>query len=139
MNYFSLRRTICFYETDAMGVVHHSNYLRFFEEARGAWVRANKLDETLWKVHKIGFAVIESYVRYAKPALHNDEIEIRMQLRREGIRYRFQYSAVKVATGESLVTGQTVHVPLNEQFKPCRVPEEFNQIVEASPWTETWP
>ncbi len=139
MNYFAIKRTICFYETDAMGVVHHSNYLRFFEEARGAWVRENKLDDLLWKVHKIGFAVIEAYVRYAKPTLHNEEIETRMQIRREGIRYRFQYAIARVSDGEILVTGQTVHVALNEQFKPCRVPKQFSDIVEASPWTETWP
>jgi acyl-CoA thioester hydrolase len=136
---FAIRRRICFYETDAMGVVHHSNYLRFFEEARGAWVRENNLDDLLWKVHKIGFAVIEANARYVKPALHNDEIEIRMQVRREGIRYRFQYAVNRVDQAEILVTGQTVHVGLSESFKPCRVPQQFNDIVEASPWTETWP
>ena len=26
--------TINYYETDRMGIVHHSNYIRFFEEAR---------------------------------------------------------------------------------------------------------
>ncbi|HEX4926031.1 MAG TPA: acyl-CoA thioesterase [Bdellovibrionales bacterium] len=139
MSYFTIRRRVVFYETDAMGVVHHSNYFRFFEEARGAWVRENGLADLLWKTHKIGFAVIEAYARYAKPAAHNEEIDVRMQVRREGIRYRFQYNIVRADSGESLVTGVTVHVPLSEQLKPCRVPAKFNEIVEASPWTETWP
>jgi acyl-CoA thioester hydrolase len=130
---------VTFYETDAMGIVHHSNYLRFFEEARGAWVREKKLDELLWKVHKIGFAVIDASVKYMRPAVHNDELEVRMQVRREGIRYHFRYVVVRVSDQEKLVTGETVHAPLNEQMKPCRVPPEFNEIVEASPWTETWP
>ena len=29
-----------YYETDQMGVVHHSNYIRWFEEARAEWMEA---------------------------------------------------------------------------------------------------
>ena len=32
------RRRVNYYETDRMGVVHHSNYLRLIEEARLAWI-----------------------------------------------------------------------------------------------------
>ena len=31
-------RKINYYETDKMGVVHHSNYIRFLEEARCYWM-----------------------------------------------------------------------------------------------------
>ena len=27
-------RSVNYYETDQMGIVHHSNYIRYFEEAR---------------------------------------------------------------------------------------------------------
>ena len=32
--YTEYERRINYYETDKMGIVHHSNYIRFFEEAR---------------------------------------------------------------------------------------------------------
>ena len=35
---FSYTRKINYYETDKMGVVHHSNYIRFLEEARCRWL-----------------------------------------------------------------------------------------------------
>ena len=35
---FIFKRTINYYETDRMGVVHHSNYIRYMEEARTAWL-----------------------------------------------------------------------------------------------------
>jgi len=38
MKEFILKRKINYYETDRMGVVHHSNYIRFLEEARCAWL-----------------------------------------------------------------------------------------------------
>jgi acyl-CoA thioester hydrolase len=159
VNYFSIRRRVTFYETDAMAVVHHSNYFRFFEEARGAWVRKEGLADALWNEKNIGFAVIEATCRFLRPAAHGDEIEVRLQVRREGIRYRFQYAVLKIEAGNPksplntkpdplgklidgyplLVTGITVHVPLNEEMKPCKVPQYFNDTVEKSSWTETWP
>ena len=41
-------RTINYYETDKMGIVHHSNYIRFLEEARCEFLKAIDLPyETL--------------------------------------------------------------------------------------------
>ena len=36
---FEYIREINYYETDKMGVVHHSNYIRFLEEARCRWMK----------------------------------------------------------------------------------------------------
>ena len=38
---FTFERKINYYETDKMGVVHHSNYIRFMEEARCDWLFYN--------------------------------------------------------------------------------------------------
>ena len=35
---WSFKRQVNYYETDRMGVVHHSNYLRYLEEARYVWM-----------------------------------------------------------------------------------------------------
>ncbi len=37
---FIYERKINYYETDRMGVVHHSNYIRYLEEARTEWLEA---------------------------------------------------------------------------------------------------
>ena len=37
---YSFERKINYYETDRMGVVHHSNYIRFLEEARCDWLES---------------------------------------------------------------------------------------------------
>ena len=36
---FVFERKINYYETDRMGIVHHSNYIRFLEETRCEWMR----------------------------------------------------------------------------------------------------
>ena len=40
---YIFERKINYYETDKMGVVHHSNYIRFFEEARCSFLEASGL------------------------------------------------------------------------------------------------
>ena len=37
---YTYSRIINYYETDKMGIVHHSNYIRFLEEARSRWLEA---------------------------------------------------------------------------------------------------
>ena len=45
---YTYERTINYYETDKMGVVHHSNYIRFFEEARCQFLKdANKVTASI--------------------------------------------------------------------------------------------
>ncbi len=60
---------VAYYETDQMGVVHHSNYLRYFENARVALFENMRMSykdiEDEFNVYMI---VIESYVKYIKPA-----------------------------------------------------------------------
>ena len=41
---FTYKRRVTFYETDGMKVVHHANYLKYFEEARVEYLRAGGLD-----------------------------------------------------------------------------------------------
>ena len=40
---FIYKREINYYETDKMGVVHHSNYIRYLEEARSKWLKELKI------------------------------------------------------------------------------------------------
>ncbi len=70
------RRKVNFYETDAQGVVHHSNYLRYFEEARGFLLEI--LGYPYSKMHMDGFHVVlvEAQMRLKHPLVYQDEFEI---------------------------------------------------------------
>ena len=50
---FSYTRKINYYETDKMGVVHHSNYIRFLEEARCRWLE--ELNISMEKLEELGY------------------------------------------------------------------------------------
>ena len=52
---FKYERKINYYETDRMGVVHHSNYIRFLEEARSRWME--ELNIPMEKLENEGFTI----------------------------------------------------------------------------------
>lgn len=134
---FIHRHKVQFYETDLMGIVHHSNYLRFYEEARVSWAH----DRGLIDYQKPGtashFAVYETQVKHLKPTFFGDELEIEVQARTEGNRLIFQYR-LRGRDREVCSLGKTVHVPLGLDLKLLRLSAEIKAATEKEQWTETW-
>ena len=64
---FRHRIRVRFAETDAMGIVHHSNYLLYLEEARVAYLRSLDRPYTEMRRDGVDHAVLESFVQYRKP------------------------------------------------------------------------
>lgn len=133
---FLYRRRVQFYETDLMGVVHHSNYLKFLEEARVAWGTSSQLIKYNQPETAAHFAVLETKVRHLKPSKFGDELEIDLEVRRNGIRVEFQYRVRK--NNEVVCVAQTVHAPLDKDLKPMKLSLEMRKVLEKSVWTETW-
>ncbi|MCB0371157.1 MAG: acyl-CoA thioesterase [Bdellovibrionales bacterium] len=132
---FQFKHKVQFYETDQMGIVHHSNYLRFCEEARVAWAHHHGLIDYQKPQSAAHFAVLETQVKHLKPAFFGDDLDVWVQARSQGIRIEFQYKIVKE---EVLVLAQTVHVPLNSELKPMKLPKEIKEILKGESWKEIW-
>ena len=149
---FSYQRRVAFYETDAMAVVHHSNYVRYLEDARVEWMRHSGLLKHHAPEGDFVFAVHELSVSYKRPLKFDDEIVISMQAKLDGVRIRIQYIVEKVISAAAasddkssqsdrllVATGKTVLIPLDNQFCPMRLPPEAREIFKNSPWTDAWP
>lgn len=136
---FSYSRTVHFYETDSMRVVHHANYIKFMEEARIAWAKANGF-MSYQKVEEASqFAVIECHVRYLKPAFFAEELQIDIQAKLEGIRLFFEYKIFSKNRNHLLLTeGRTVHANVDENLQLKRPSQELTMITEKQKWIETW-
>ncbi|MGB1127905.1 MAG: acyl-CoA thioesterase [Opitutales bacterium] len=121
-------------ETDRMDVVHHSNYLIWFEAAR-----IQMLDEIGLPYREIeanGFfiPVLSATLDYKKPALFDDRIEVHLYMR-EKPRARFQFEYEVYKGKERLATGQTAHGFMDKNGKGIRPPEDFLKRIETA-WTE---
>ena len=73
---FTYERKINYYETDRMGVVHHSNYIRFLEECRSRWLE--DLGISMEKLEKLGYTIptLEVNVKYKYHVTSGDVIII---------------------------------------------------------------
>ncbi len=70
-----------YYETDAMGIVHHSNYLRWFELGRTEYLRAVGLPYRSLEEQGIASPVTGIRCRYLKPAKYDDEIVLHVSVK----------------------------------------------------------
>src|ERR1700729_4335729 len=73
-----LRPRFC--ETDQMGIVHHANYLVYFEAGRVEWLRRRGVAYATWANRGLHLPVIEATVRYRAPASFDDEVWVETRL-----------------------------------------------------------
>jgi len=73
-NYQPFKRTINYYETDRMQVVHHSNYIRFLEECRMDFMKQIDLDYNWMEEHGVMIPVLSVECDYRTPARFGDTI-----------------------------------------------------------------
>ena len=119
----SVLHRVGFFETDGMGIVHHANYLRFFENARVAWLETHDRAYRDWIASGLHFAVTRAEVDYRRPARFDDRLEITTWL--EWVRGASLAMAYTIeCLGETLVQGRTEHASVNGEGRVRRIPRE---------------
>ncbi len=107
---FSYKRRVKYYETDRMGVVHHSNYLKIIEEARLQWCNENIMDyKTLEKQGCIipAASACENFIDYLR---FDDPFRVEVTLKEyKGIKMTFSYKIYNEETGKLCYTGESSH------------------------------
>ncbi|MFZ3229169.1 MAG: thioesterase family protein [Pseudobdellovibrio sp.] len=132
---FQYQRAIHVYETDLMGIVHHSNYLRICEEARVAWCISKKIIDTSNRT-VFGLTVVETRVRHLAPARYGDQVIVSVQAKSHLARLFFQYRMQ--VNGRDVAMVETIHCRLDEDFKVLRLEKSLINLLKEEIWTETW-
>ncbi len=115
-----------FAETDAMGVVHHSAYIIWFEAARVAWMEAIGLPYAEFAASGHHFSVTGLRGEYRAPARFGDVVRVTASLSQLRSRQvRFEYTVTHAATGQLLMTGATDHICVDLEGKMTRIPDAF--------------
>ncbi len=105
------KHRVNFYDTDAMGVVHHANYIRWFEIGRVEYLRS--LGITLDDLMEDGylFPITEVNAKYVSPGHFDDELRIETTATAlTKVKMAFDYRIVRVSDGELLVKGHSQNV-----------------------------
>ncbi len=109
-------RTVNYYETDKMGVVHHSNYIRYFEEARTAFMEQAGYPYERLEREGIMSPVIAVSCDYKKPVRYRETVAIDVHLvKMTKFRCAFRYEVRDAGSGELRATGTSQHCYLDGQ------------------------
>lgn len=133
---FVHRIRVRFVETDAMGIVHHSNYLHYFEEARVAYLRHIGHPFTEWRDAGLESPVLESFVQYRQPVRFDEEVDVHVRLA-SVTRATFQMAyLLTVGDGSDKTavrsTGVTVHGCSTLDGRPTRLPAWLVDLARSS-------
>lgn len=125
------RFIVRYYETDAMGVVHHSNYVRYFETARTEFLRAVGQDYKQMEADGIYCILRQLECKYIAPARFNDELYVRVwisQMTPTRLYYRYEIIS---GGGKRICEGETEHVFVNTSFMPVNLQKALPKTYDA--------
>ena len=127
-------RGINYYELDGMNVVHHSNYIRYMEEARIYLLDEMGLPYKKIEDNGIMIPVLEVNYKYKYPAKFGDTIAVKVAISEfDGIKLSMKYEIRNKANGKLLGIGETKHCFTNSNMRPIslkKVIKEFYDIFE---------
>lgn len=124
------KHTVKYYETDKMGITHHSNYVRWMEEAR-----IDFLSQIGWdydRMEKLGVIspVVSINCRYLDPTTFPDEVEITIKPGRfNGVVLELNYTMT--TQGDRIVCkANSTHAFVNEQGNPLRLQRNLPELYD---------
>lgn len=132
MTWHETKIRVRYAETDAMGVVHHANYLVWFEFGRSELCRAKGFSYREMERDGAMLVVAEAYCRYKSPAFYDDELTVRTKVAELKSRtMRFVYEVYRHADATLLAEGETLHVVTDAHKKVRSMPEIYKQKMLA--------
>ncbi len=129
MEYISKPILIRYYETDQMGFVHHSNYLRYFELARIEWI--STLGFSYQKMEERGYLmpVINANIEFKRPLTFGNSFRVKIQSKEiPKVKFELIYEIILdkdiiIARGSTILAFLSSH-----NLKPVRCPKFFSDL-----------
>lgn len=116
------RRPVQYYETDRMQIVHHSNYIRWMEEIRVAFMRAHGMPYDALEAGGILMPVLGVTCQYQVPLQFGDVFSASCHITAyNGVRVALSYEIYKEGCDRCCVTGTSQHCFTNVDRKPIRL------------------
>jgi len=130
---YSFPVRVYFENTDAGGVVYHSEYLKFLERARTEWLRRLGYEhQALARDHRVLFVVTSMAIEFSRPARLDDSLAVSVRLESLG-KVRCTFLQEVRRDDEVLVKAKvTVAAVTGEGMKPVEIPEGLRKKMEAS-------
>jgi len=120
--------TVPFFDTDAMGIVHHANYVRYLELGRVQYLRDHDRPYTEYLSRGYHVAVVGVETEYLRSTRFSDSLSIVCWL--SWVRAASMGFGYLVLRDDELVlTGRTDHAVINDEGRPVRIPQELQRAL----------
>ena len=128
---FETKIRVEYHHTDQMGIVHHSNYVKFFEVARTEWLRAMGVTYAEMERRGVMMPIVDVDVKYRNTALYDELISVTafvdaMPMARMTFRYE-----VRGEDGREIASGSTTLGFIDSQTRrPVRAPQWLLEVIK---------
>lgn len=121
-------------DTDQMGSYYNARALEWFEAARTELSRAMGLPYAEWERRGAFLPLVEAHVRYRGRAVYDDLLRMEVRVEADGrSRLRFLNTVTQDATGAPVCDGWTLHVVVNAEGRPQRLPDWVRELTAPPP------
>jgi acyl-CoA thioester hydrolase len=115
-----------YYETDQMGIIHHSNYIRWFEEARMDYMGKLGLAYHVMEEEGVSIPVLSVSCQYKSMTHFGECVTIQIKVAGyNGIRMSLEYEVRDKVTQIIRCTGKSEHCFLNKKGQPVSIKKNY--------------
>jgi acyl-CoA thioester hydrolase len=125
-----IEKTIYYHDTDAIGIVYYSSYLKFLEESRTNFFKSKGV--SVKKLHEQGnfFVITELKVKYRSPARFGDIVVCESIISKiTGAQIFFLQKIYNKQNNRILVDAEIILVIVNKHFQPIVIPESVRSLL----------
>lgn len=127
---FESKIRVQYHETDAMGIVHHSNYVRYFETARTEMMRQSGYSYDEMEKAGVWMPVLSVDVSYKMPAVYDEVLTLYCWIERlKGASVELGYE-VRGADGRLCAAGNSSHGFTDKKLRPLRMKRQAPELYE---------
>jgi acyl-CoA thioester hydrolase len=132
MKSFVHKLRVEYHHTDQMGIVHHSNYVRFFEAARTEWLRAVGMTYAEMERRGVMMPIVDVHVKYRQPAYYDEVLSVSVFVDELPMaRMIFRYE-IRGEDGRDVASGTTTLGFIDSVTRrPQRAPEWLMEVLRS--------
>lgn len=128
---FEHKLRVEYHHTDQMGIVHHSNYIKFFEAARTEWLRAAGLTYAEMERRGVMMPIVDVQIKYRQPAYYDEMLSITTSVRELPMARMTFYYEIRGEDGRDVASGSTTLGFIDSVTRrPQRVPQWLMEVLE---------
>ena len=129
---FEHKLRVEYHHTDQMGIVHHSNYIKFFEAARTEWLRAAGLTYAEMERRGVMMPIVDVQIKYRQPSYYDEMLSIMTYVDELPMaRMTFRYE-IRGEDGRDVASGTTTLGFIDSVTRrPQRAPEWLMEVLRS--------